>query len=91
MECSSQVGELLQALIQYHYSFGYLFCQYSFRLFGFSWKLFPLRRSMVCVCKLIEKISKKKKREIGEEQDGTKDSGTFFFAGGSFFIFELGF
>ena len=37
---------------------------------------------MVCVCKLIEKISKKKKKEIGEEQDGTKDSGTFFFAGG---------
>ena len=34
---------------------------------------------------------KKKKKEIGEEQDGTKDSGTFFFAGGSFFIFELGF
>ena len=39
-----------------------------------------------------EKLKKKKKKtEIGEEQDGTKDSGTFFFAGGSFFIFELGF
>ena len=38
-----------------------------------------------------EKLEKKKKTEIGEEQDGTKDSGTFFFAGGSFFIFELGF
>ena len=40
---------------------------------------------MVCVWKLIEKKSKKKKKkkkEIGEEQDGTKDSGTFFFAGG---------
>ena len=31
-----------------------------------------------------EKFKKKeeKKTEIGEEQDGTKDSGTFFFAGG---------
>ena len=30
--------------------------------------------------------------KIGEEQDGTKDSGTFFFLqGGSFLIFELGF
>ena len=28
------------------------------------------------------------KKYIGEEQDGTKDSGTIFFAGGSFFIFE---
>ena len=46
---------------------------------------------MVCVFKLIGKKSKKKK-EIGEEQDGTEDSGTFFFLqGGSFFIFELGF
>ena len=91
MECSSQVGELLQALIQYHYSFGYLFCQYSFWLFGFSWKLFPLRRSMVCVCKLIEKKSKKnilkKRKKTGKEQGGTKDSGTVFFAGGWFFYF----
>ena len=39
-----------------------------------------------------ENLKKNKiKTEIGEEQDGTKDSGTFFFAGGSFFIFELGF
>ena len=39
-----------------------------------------------------EKFKKKtKQNKIGEEQDGTKDSGTFFFAGGSFFIFELGF
>ena len=38
------------------------------------------------------KFKKKKKKEIGEEQDGTKDSSTFFFCGGvSFFIFELGF
>ena len=81
MGCNSQVGELLQSLIQYHYSFGYQSCQYSFWLFGFLWKLFPLRRSIVCVCKLIEKKSKKKMK-IGEEQDGTKDSGTFFFAGG---------
>ena len=36
---------------------------------------------MVFFCKLIEKKSLKKKK-IGEEQDGTKDSGTFFFAGG---------
>ena len=88
MGCNSQVGELLQALFRYHYSFGYLSCQYSFWLFGFLWKLFPLRRSIVCVCKLIEKKSKKKMK-IGEEQDGTKDSGTFFFLqGGSFLIFE---
>ena len=41
---------------------------------------------MVCVCKLIEKKSKKKeKKEIGEEQDGTKDSGTFFFCRGVVF------
>ena len=32
------------------------------------------------------------KKKIGEEQDGTKDSGTFFFlGGGSFFVFELEF
>ena len=30
-------------------------------------------------------------KKIGEEQDGTKDSGTLFLQGGSFFIFELGF
>ena len=30
---------------------------------------------------------KKKKTEIGEEQDGTKDSGTFFFCRGEFFLF----
>ena len=43
---------------------------------------------MVCVFKLIEKKSKKKKKkEIGEEQDGTKNSGTFFLQGGSFFNF----
>ena len=30
-------------------------------LFGFSWKLFPLRRSMICVYKLKAKKSKKKK------------------------------
>ena len=29
-----------------------------------------------------EKLKKKKKTEIGEEQDGTKDSGTFFFCRG---------
>ena len=31
---------------------------------------------MVCVFKLIAKESLKKKRGGGEEQDGTKDSGT---------------
>ena len=86
MGCNSQVGELLQALIRYHYSFGFLYCQYSFWLCGFLWKLFPLRKSMVGVCKLIEKISKKKKK-LEEEQDGTKNSGTFFFAEGQFFYF----
>ena len=50
---------------------------------------------MVCVCELIEKKSKKiyikKRKKTGEEQGGTKDSGTvFFLQGGSFFIFELG-
>ena len=34
---------------------------------------------MVCVCKLIEKKCKKKKKEIGEKQDGTKDSSIYFF------------
>ena len=34
------------------------------------------------------KFIKKKKKEIGEEQDGTKDSSTFFFfAGGLVFLF----
>ena len=40
-----------------------------------------------------EKLKKyiKKRKKTGEEQGGTKDSGTvFFLQGGSFFIFELG-
>ena len=36
-------------------------------------------------------MEQKIKKKIGEEQDGTKDSGTLFLQGGSFFIFELGF
>ena len=41
---------------------------------GFLWKLFPLRRSMVCVCKFIAKKSKKKGRNRM-----VPDSGTIFF------------
>ena len=89
MGCNSQVGKLLQALIRYHYSFGYLSCQYSFWLFGFLWKLFPLRRSMVCVCKLIEKKSKKRKQ--GRDRMVPKTVVHFFFAGGSFLILNQGF
>ena len=44
---------------------------------------------MVCVCKL---IAKKSEKTNGEEQDGTKDSGTFFFCREVvFLIFESGF
>ena len=46
---------------------------------------------MVCVCELIEKKSKKiyikKRRKTGEEQGGTKDSGTVFFCRGLVFLF----
>ena len=87
--CNSQVGELPQALVQYHYSFGYLSCQYSFWLFGFLQKLFPSRRSMVCVCKLIEKKSKKKKKKKRRIRMVPKTMVHFFFyfAGGQFFYF----
>ena len=34
-----------------------------------------------------EEKLKKKKKEIGEEQDGIKDSGTFFFCRGVVFYF----
>ena len=49
----------------------------------------PIKKKHVMCLKVDrkEKLKKKKKTEIGEEQDGTKDRGTFFFAGGSFFYF----
>ena len=46
----------------------------------------PIEKKHGMSLQVIEKKSKKKK-EIGEEQDGTKDSGTLFLQGGSFFIF----
>ena len=47
----------------------------------------PIKKKHGMCLKVDRKEKLKKKTEIGEEQDGTKDSGTFFFAGGSFFYF----
>ena len=46
----------------------------------------PIEKKHGMSLQVIEKKSKKKK-EIGEEQDGTKDSGTFFFCRGVVFLF----
>ena len=37
------------------------------------------------MCLKVNRKVKKKRKEMGEEQDGTKDSGIFFFAGDYFF------
>ena len=88
MGCNSQVGKLLQALIRYHYSFGYLSCQYSIWVFM---ETLPIEKKHGMCLQINRKGKLKKKKKIREEKDGTKDSGTYFLQRGSFFIFELGF
>ena len=83
MGCNSQVGKLLQALIRYHYSFGYLSCQYSIWVFM---ETLPIEKKHG-MCLQINRKEKFKKKEIGEEQDGTKDGGTFFFLQGVVFFY----